>query len=458
MTMLHWRWSCVAGLRSTELLREMNIERMSIERLTIESIPADDSATFGSYQECALWALCSSPLATTLRIRSLLDRWKPADAFNAVASGSSEVLDVLTNAGCRLSAASFRDWTAFVSRESIDRIAAHLAAKQERVWWFDPYLAEAPAGSSVLDPLHGLFADDDDRPPVLFLRGDMQSLLRPRVAIVGTRKATSSGREMARLLGRQLSDRGIAVVSGLALGIDAASHLGALASADAKPIGIVGSGLDVIYPAANTRLWAEVSKRGILISELPSERGPTPGTFPARNRIIAQIAQVLVVVESAATGGSLITVNRALERGRPIMAVPGSPLHPASSGTNELLRPRPLGAVAVPCLEVADILTLLDFEVVTQESYVDTRSQPQGDEARVLEALGWDDLTVGAVASRTALDVATLPLSASASGSVPLWGLAPLSLAHVSLSLARLEEAGWVCRAGGKWRRLGVAT
>lgn len=178
------------------------------------------------------------------------------------------------------------------------------------------------------------------------------------------------------------------------------------------------------------------------MSELAYRRGPTPNTFPARNRIIAQLAQVVVVVESGSSGGSLITVDRAEERGRPVLAVPGNPLSPVSAGTNELLRHNTLlGARAEPCLGVADVLTLLDVEVVADPGWVDARLQPSDTDESVLAALGWDDLSVGAVAGR---------LTGGSDSPAP-------SLGELALALARLESQGWVTRAGGRWRRVGVA-
>jgi len=352
--------------------------------------------------------------------------------MEALITREPDVLRALASDGCRIAAATVAEWARETASVSLPRIDAGLSERQERIWWAE---RNVPDDLSVLgDLLH----DDDDQPAVLFLRGSVAALRQPRVAVVGTRNATSAGREMARMLGRELSDRGVSVISGLALGIDAASHAGALASPGGMPVGVVGSGLDVVYPPANRRLWHHVAERGLLLSELAPTRGPTPGTFPARNRIIAQLAQVVVVVESAVSGGSLITVDRALERGRPVLAVPGSPLSPMSAGTNDLLRPGLLGPVALPCLSVADVLTLLDLEVVSDSGYVDDRSEPNPTDEVVLQALGWDELSVGGLAGRIAS------------------GQTVLSLAEVSLSLARLEQAGWVNRAAGRWRRAGI--
>ena len=396
---------------------------------------AVSGSAFGSADQAAAAALCASSVATTARVRALLGYLPPEEALSSLVDRPSSIAQLLTDAGCRITIANVEQWATEAASESPEKVADNLRARREAVWWVNK--STSPDDALVA----GLFADDDDAPPVLFWQGDISVLQRPRVAIVGTRNATSAGREMARMLGRELSDRGVSVVSGLALGIDAAAHAGALASSAGQPVGIVGSGLGVVYPPANRRLWEEVATRGLLVSELAYSRGPTPSTFPARNRIIAQLAQVVVVVESGASGGSLITVDRAEERGRPVLAVPGNPLSPVSAGTNELLRHNTLlGARAEPCLGVADVLTLLDVEVVADPGWVDARLGPSEVDESVLAALGWDDLSVGAVASRlAAATVATAP-----------------SLGELALALARLESQGWVTRSGGRWRRVGA--
>ncbi len=145
-----------------------------------------------------------------------------------------------------------------------------------------------------------------------------------RVAIIGTRSATAPGLEMARRLGAELAEAGVAIVSGLARGIDGAAHAGALPRAGAAPpIGVVGSGLDVPYPRVNAGLWSDVARAGVLISEAPPGAPPSAWRFPARNRLIAALADLVVVVESRASGGSMLTVREAIVRGRQVMAVPG---------------------------------------------------------------------------------------------------------------------------------------
>ncbi len=207
---------------------------------------------------------------------------------------------------------------------------------------FDPEVLAADAtgaGVDVIGPGHRLwpFVDDPDPPGVLFSRGDLGLLTAGlMVAVIGTRRCSAIGRQVATELGRSLADAGLVVVSGLALGIDGCAHVGALA-AGGRPVAVVGTGLDVVYPAANRRLWTRIGDSGLLLSEAPVGARPERWRFPARNRLIAALADAVVVVESHAVGGSLHTVHEALERGRLVMAVPGAVTNPAAAGTNQLL-------------------------------------------------------------------------------------------------------------------------
>src|SRR5690606_670101 len=171
------------------------------------------------------------------------------------------------------------------------------------------------AGAGVGAADHGgrdyppALAGDVEPPAVLFRRGDPAVLTGLRVAIVGTRRCSSTGAAVATELGRDLAAAGVAVVSGLASGIDAAAHRGALAAGGAPPIGVVGSGLDTVYPRGQERLWRDVAAAGVLLSEAPLGGAPERWRFPARNRVIAALADVVVVVESHRRGGSLHTVD-----------------------------------------------------------------------------------------------------------------------------------------------------
>jgi DNA processing protein len=181
--------------------------------------------------------------------------------------------------------------------------------------------------------------DAADAPWALIGRGDPSLLegLDPfgTVTVVGARRATSYGREIARGLGRELAAAGMTVVSGLAFGVDACAHRGALEAG--RTIAVLGCGPDVAYPAANRSLWRQICERGLVLSELPPGATPWKWTFPARNRIMAALAGMTVVVEAAARSGSLITADLAADLGREVGAVPGPVSSRASAGPNNLL-------------------------------------------------------------------------------------------------------------------------
>lgn len=191
----------------------------------------------------------------------------------------------------------------------------------------------------------------DDAPPTLALHGHRHLLERPAVALVGARNASSGGRTLARRLARDLAEAGWLVVSGLARGIDAAAHEGALEGGTAA---VLAGGVDVVYPPENAALHEAVAARGLLLAELPPGVEPQARHFPRRNRIISGLCLGVVVVEAAPRSGSLITARLAAEQGREVMAIPGSPLDPRARGCNDLLRQ---GATLVESAE--DVLQAL---------------------------------------------------------------------------------------------------
>jgi DNA processing protein len=177
-----------------------------------------------------------------------------------------------------------------------------------------------------------------DPPPVLYVRGALRADEGPAsVAVVGARAATPQGRALARRLARDLAAAGTTVVSGLARGIDAAAHRGAL-DASGRTVAVLGSGLDRVYPPENEALAAAIAEKGAVVSEFPLETTPYPSNFPKRNRIIAGWSKAVVVVEAAEKSGALVTARVALEEGRDVLAVPGHPSQPASAGCNQLIR------------------------------------------------------------------------------------------------------------------------
>ena len=172
-------------------------------------------------------------------------------------------------------------------------------------------------------------------PPLLSAIGNAALLSREMIAVVGARNASALGRKLANTLARELSDAGLVVASGLARGIDAAAHEGALGSGTCA---VVAGGVDIVYPPENAALHARIRAEGCIVSEMSLGQAPQARHFPRRNRIISGLSRGVVIVEAAEGSGSLITANYALEQGREIFAVPGSPLDPRAKGTNRLLR------------------------------------------------------------------------------------------------------------------------
>ena len=209
------------------------------------------------------------------------------------------------------------------SRQAAERELADLERAGARlVAWGEP---DYPA----------LLAAVEDAPPLLSLRGEAALLRRPAVAVVGARNASANGRRFARDFALQLGAQGLVVVSGLARGIDAAAHQGALPTGT---VAVLAGGIDSVYPEENRELYGLIAERGVLLAEMPVGTEPQARHFPRRNRIISGTALGVLVVEAALRSGSLITARFALEQGREVFAVPGSPLDPRCRGTNDLIR------------------------------------------------------------------------------------------------------------------------
>lgn len=176
-----------------------------------------------------------------------------------------------------------------------------------------------------------------DPPPLLFVRGDPRVLLEPQLAVVGSRRASPAGLQIAQSLGGQLASAGLLVCSGLALGVDGAAHRGAL-SAGGKSVGVMATGIDRVYPRRHRALAAELENAGCLVTEFPPGTPPLRQNFPQRNRIISGLSLGVVVIEAALPSGSLITANTALEQGREVFALPWSMLHHGGRGCLQLIR------------------------------------------------------------------------------------------------------------------------
>ncbi len=251
-----------------------------------------------------------------------------------------------------------------------------------------------------------------DPPPLLYAKGRVDLLSRPSLAIVGSRNATVQGMQNAEQFARTLSQSGLTVVSGLALGIDAAAHLGASASdpQSGSTIAVTGTGLDLVYPGRHRALAHRIAEEGCLLSEYPLGTPAIASNFPRRNRLISGLSLGVLVVEAALQSGSLITARSALEQGREVFAIPGSIHSPLSKGCHRLIRE---GAKLVE--SASDILEELRWHRPTSATDRDApapagRSSHEGTsvnatEALVLQAAGHDPASVDQLAGRTGLAV-----------------------------------------------------
>ena len=250
-------------------------------------------------------------------------------------------------------------------------------------------------------------ADDDypaqlleiaDPPPILYLKGNRALLGRPGLAVVGSRNATPSGLQNAEAFARNLSEAGFTIISGMALGIDAAAHRGGLAGKGSS-IAVVGTGLDLVYPARNKALAHDLAQNGLIVSEFALGTPALANNFPRRNRIISGLSRGVLVVEAALASGSLITARQAVEQGREVFAIPGSIHSPFSKGCHQLIKQ---GAKLVD--EANDILIELHWGEA--KPAIDTGS-PDDDNAEddpLLEVMGFDPVAID-----TLLDRAKVP-------------------------------------------------
>ncbi|HDS16864.1 MAG TPA: DNA-protecting protein DprA [Proteobacteria bacterium] len=230
---------------------------------------------------------------------------------------------ILQNYGIRPAAAcamaSFSDWRRVAAiRSQVAGLGGEIIALD------DPRYPEPLA--RIVDP-----------PSVLYLKGSVACLSLPGIAVVGARQASALGRHFAFSLSSRLASQGLAVVSGLALGVDGAAHEGSL-QGGGPTLAVLGTGLDLVYPAVHRHLSARITENGALLTEFPPGTVPNKGNFPRRNRLVSGLACGVVVVEAGERSGSLITARLALEQGREVFAVPGPPGMPGSRGVNRLLK------------------------------------------------------------------------------------------------------------------------
>lgn len=373
-------------------------------------------------------ALAALDLMTVSRLRTLLRHHSPQEAWALVTGRIPPTPAPLAAVMSQAGVASV--WQASARRRP-----------PESVW---QQCLDAGIGVSVLGRAGypPVLAVDHQAPAVLFHRGDLRLIAggRRRVGIVGTRNATAAGRSTATTMAGALAENGVDVVSGLARGIDGSAHRGCLDRASSndiadishadisrgRPIGVVASGLDVVYPKEHARLWQGVADQGVLLSESPPATPPEAFRFPLRNRIIAALSEVLVVVESRASGGSLITVEAARARQVTVLVVPGSAANTASAGTNALARDG-----CGLALDVDDVLCALGLDSRRAGTLpFDPRPVPSGLDEELLTTIGAD-----------AVDLDTL---------VNTLGR---PLGEVALSLGRLEASGWLQQTCGWFER-----
>ncbi len=242
-----------------------------------------------------------------------------------------------------------------------------------------------------------------DPPVALYVKGNVALLSRPALAVVGARNATPQGEANAEAFSRSLSEAGLCIVSGLALGIDAAAHRGGLAGPGAT-VAVIGTGADRIYPARNAALARQIAEAGAIVSEFPLGSGPLAHHFPRRNRLIAGLAQGVLVVEAALKSGSLITARLATDCGRDVFAIPGSIHSPVARGCHQLIRD---GAKLVET--AADILDELRLAPCEAAPPCDPApADGDGDEARVMHAMGHDPVDMDTLVQRTTLTAEAL--------------------------------------------------
>ena len=282
---------------------------------------------------------------------------------------------------------------------------------------------------SILDEAYPpLLREIADPPALLYVRGDPSLLSMPQLAIVGSRNPTPAGAENARAFARALTDSGLTVTSGFALGIDAAAHRGAL-EGNGKTVAVVGTGVDRVYPARHHQLAHEIARHGAIVSEYPLGTPPLRENFPRRNRILSGLSLGTLVVEAALRSGSLITARLATEQGREVFAIPGSIHSPLSKGCHQLIRQ---GAKLVETAnDVVEELAAL-VGSLRQVSAATLAARPEQQKNELLEYLGYDPIDIDTLVERS--------------------GLTPEAISSMLLDM---ELAGEVqtC-AGGKYQRI----
>lgn len=250
-----------------------------------------------------------------------------------------------------------------------------------------------------------LLREIPDPPPLLFVRGDATLLSRPQLAMVGSRNPTPGGRQTATDFARQIAQCGLVVTSGMALGIDAASHLGALAGGG-RTLAVSGTGPDLVYPARHRELAGKIINQGAVVTEFPPGTPPVAANFPRRNRIISGMSLGTLVVEAAPRSGSLITARLAAEQGREVFAVPGSIHNPLARGCHALIRQ---GAKLVETIDdiLEELGALATFTMASRErpaAAVNSVGSAPSDEHKLLfENIGFEPISIDMLVERSGL-------------------------------------------------------
>lgn len=362
----------------------------------------------------ALVALAGLPWLTPKQFWDLVAERTPVEAWRWVVAGGTIARPGSNKAG---------HWRRYVARvDPWARLAEHERAGVRPIAY-----AESGYPYALLE--------DPEPPVMLFAKGpggaglaagERSGDTEAIVAIVGTRMASGYGLDIARELGAGLAGRGVRVVSGLARGIDAAAHLGVARVDPTRLIGVVASGVDVIYPPSSSELWTTTAESGVLISEWPCGSRSLPWRFPARNRLVAALAQIVVVVESASKGGSLYTCDEANTRNRDVVAVPGPIRSPASAGTNNLI----LDGAQIMC-SIAEFLDQVAPAPNRDPKQLTLGAGSGGVESWLLDLIGWQAMSVEAIVA----------------------ACADRSPAEVLVEAERLLNAGVVVRRGGVLER-----
>jgi DNA processing protein len=334
--------------------------------------------------------MSAAPSERALAWATLAQKGLPGRALAALLRELPDPVDVL--------AASRATLARIVPEAAVARLVAPADAARDaltRAW--------------LADPAHEVIAWDDpdypqdllslgDAPPALFFVGRRALLNRPALAIVGSRNATPAGIDNARAFAHTLAGAGLTIVSGLAVGIDAAAHEGAL-KGEGSTIAVVGTGLDRVYPARNRALAHAIAAGGALLSEFPPGTPARKENFPRRNRLISGLARGVLVVEATLSSGSLITARLAGDQGREVFAIPGSIHSPFSKGCHKLIRE---GAKLVE--KAQDVLDELRIDrIVPTVPTASDVGELQPEAARVLAALGHDPADVDVLIARTGL-------------------------------------------------------